>query len=305
MVILIVLGFLGFRVVYNPELAINWEATATVVSIIVTILTFIAIQVAFTSNRIAEKAIDKADDANEIAKNAVVTAISANKIAENALTELVRQGEQSIESNKIAKDTLVEMIQQRNEANRPYIVINIEFDLNNIWFIILNEGTLTAQDVKLNFEDDFIKLFEEQRGNTLKYFNTLRDSAIDIAPNQKYRFFFSNVHDGGNVRLPLKDGMPQRSVVTDLVFQKYIKGEVNAITIFYEYRNQDTKYEDKTTFNFEHYSQFSTSKSPLYNIDKAFEGFNFQVFDYFYKKHNSEIKSILREMIDKGSKEDG
>ena len=155
--IVLILGFLGFRIIYAPELPINWTSVAAVATSISAVLTLIA----------------------------VISAFKANKGAKDSLIA-------AFEANEISRAHLNEMIYQRKQSERPSVVVGMVHKRKKMYFIISNEGKLNASCLKLRFNDAFINSLNDWRKTHMKKFN---ESTIHLAPNQKYSIAFARFGD--------------------------------------------------------------------------------------------------------------
>lgn len=129
------------------------------------ILTFVAILVAFNSNRIAKRA-------TEDAKNA----------------------------NRIADATFKEMVYQREQQKRPYVSLSldVDFEISKMFFTITNYRNRPADKISINFDDHFLKSVSDSidnpKGNTFRVaLDRLIVSEFNLAPHQSRKIHFANI----------------------------------------------------------------------------------------------------------------
>jgi hypothetical protein len=161
-------GFFGIRIVYSPELEIDWVATSAVATTIMAFLTYTVIRKTSESNRISERSVSEARDANEIAERA-----------------------------------FEEMVYQREQTERPFVIIELDFSFDNetAFFIVKNHGSRFADGISVSFDNDFIdavgadsKEGWQKRAEMFKAtLQGFSNSKFHLAPQQSRKIYFAKI----------------------------------------------------------------------------------------------------------------
>ena len=159
----------------------------------------------------------------------------------------------NIKSAKASKEELAEMKRQYAEENRPRIEVEFCYE-KRTWYIVrfVNHGKLTAQNVKIELDEEFIDSLPEQGFKDVLHRQKSKECIIGVG--QHYDLYISSNELRGNPNM--------KPVTGKLSYEDAEKGE----------------YESEIYIDLENYATFfsSTSEEPvvkeLKNIKKEVEG---------------------------------
>lgn len=90
----------------------------------------------------------------------------------------------NFKSYKAAKEQTIELIRQREEAQRPYVQVYVDFINQALCCLVIqNEGKSSAHNVKARVDADFLASLPME---TRPYVEQLNESCIFLAPRQKF-----------------------------------------------------------------------------------------------------------------------
>lgn len=89
----------------------------------------------------------------------------------------------NFKSHKAAKEQTAELIRQREESQRPYVQVYVDF-VNQVLccLVIQNNGKLSAHNVKARVDEEFLATLPK---DTRPYVEQLNESCLFLAPGQK------------------------------------------------------------------------------------------------------------------------